>query len=162
MPLLIEEMRAQWGQVNDWYHSQSLWYCPQNVCKLQSSYICGEITNQIKNNEAYTRFGDSIRQRLLAAFFGKVEHKGPRESRMQKLVLMFFIRCVWNCYAPYVVCVVCMRLSAIFQINRVVNPCFVCELLYLNCVLWVFVLNVAVYCTFLRCDLRRVSKFVRV
>ena len=29
-------------------------YCPQNVCKLQSSYICGAITNQIKNNEAYS------------------------------------------------------------------------------------------------------------
>ena len=28
-------------------------YCPQNVCKLQSSYICGEIANQTKNNEAY-------------------------------------------------------------------------------------------------------------
>ena len=35
-------------------------YCPQNVCKLQSSYICGEIKNQIKNNEAYnrTKIGD--------------------------------------------------------------------------------------------------------
>ena len=55
-----------------------------------------------------------------------------------------------------------VRLSAIFQINRVVNPCFVCELLCLNYVLRVFVLNVAVSCTFLRCDLRRVSKFVRV
>ena len=29
-------------------------YCPQNVCKLQSSYICGEIANQTKNNEAYS------------------------------------------------------------------------------------------------------------
>ena len=32
---------------------KSVGYCPQNVCKLQSSYICGEIKNQIKNNEAY-------------------------------------------------------------------------------------------------------------
>ena len=28
-------------------------YCPQNVCKLQSSYICGDFKNQTKNNEAY-------------------------------------------------------------------------------------------------------------
>ena len=34
-------------------------HCPQNVCKLQSSYICGEITNQTKNNEAYS--GTKIR-----------------------------------------------------------------------------------------------------
>ena len=35
-------------------------YCPQNVCKLQSSYICGEIANQTKNNEAYngTKIGN--------------------------------------------------------------------------------------------------------
>ena len=35
-------------------------YCPQNVCKLQSSYIYGEIKNQIKNNEAYngTKIGN--------------------------------------------------------------------------------------------------------
>ena len=35
-------------------------YCPQNVCKLQRSYICGEIKNQIKNNEAYngTKIGN--------------------------------------------------------------------------------------------------------
>ena len=25
------------------------------MCKLQSSYICGEIANQTKNNEAYNR-----------------------------------------------------------------------------------------------------------
>ena len=28
-------------------------YCPINVRKLQGSYICGEIANQTKNNEAY-------------------------------------------------------------------------------------------------------------
>ena len=35
-------------------------YCPIKVCKLQSSYICGEIKNQIKNNEAYngTKIGN--------------------------------------------------------------------------------------------------------
>ena len=35
-------------------------YSPQNVCKLQSSYICGEFKNQIKNNEAYngTKIGN--------------------------------------------------------------------------------------------------------
>ena len=34
---------------------QKVWngYCPQNVCKLQSSYICGDFKNQTKNNEAY-------------------------------------------------------------------------------------------------------------
>ena len=30
-------------------------YCPQNACKLQSSYICGDFKNQTKNNEAYNR-----------------------------------------------------------------------------------------------------------
>ena len=30
-------------------------YCPKKVCKLQSSYICGELKNQRKNNEAYKR-----------------------------------------------------------------------------------------------------------
>ncbi len=32
----------------------------EKVCKLQSSYICGEIKNQIKNNEAYngTKIGN--------------------------------------------------------------------------------------------------------
>ena len=41
-------------------------YCPQNVCKLQSSYICGEITNQTKNNEAYsgTKIGNYFRNGL--------------------------------------------------------------------------------------------------
>ena len=35
-------------------------YCPINVCKLQSSYICGEFKNQTKNNEAYngTKIGN--------------------------------------------------------------------------------------------------------
>ena len=35
-------------------------YCPINVCKLQSSYICGDFKNQIKNNEAYngTKIGN--------------------------------------------------------------------------------------------------------
>ena len=28
-------------------------YCPKKVCKLQSSYICSELKNQRKNNEAY-------------------------------------------------------------------------------------------------------------
>jgi len=37
-------------------------YGPQNVRKLQSS--CGEFKNQIKNNEAYTRFGDGISDNL--------------------------------------------------------------------------------------------------
>lgn len=86
----------------------------------------------------------------------------PSVSRIQNPVVMFFIRCVLICYAPYVVCAVCVHLSAIFQINRVVNLCFTSELLCLGCVLLVFELNVAVSCTFLRCDLRRVSKFVRV
>ena len=36
------------------FSKQRAGYCPQNVCKLQSSYICGAITNQIKNNEAYS------------------------------------------------------------------------------------------------------------
>ena len=37
-------------------------YCPIKVCKLQSSYICGEIKNQIKNNEAYngTKIGNYL------------------------------------------------------------------------------------------------------
>ena len=37
-------------------------YSPQNVCKLQSSYICGEIANQTKNNEAYngTKIGNGL------------------------------------------------------------------------------------------------------
>ena len=41
-------------------------YCPQNVCKLQSSYICGEIANQTKNNEAYsgTKIGNYFRNGL--------------------------------------------------------------------------------------------------
>ena len=30
-------------------------YCPKKVCKLQSSYICSELKNQRKNNEAYKR-----------------------------------------------------------------------------------------------------------
>ena len=30
-------------------------YCPIKVCKLQSSYICSELKNQRKNNEAYKR-----------------------------------------------------------------------------------------------------------
>ena len=46
---------------------QQLRYCPQNVCKLQSSYICGEIKNQIKNNEAYngTKIGNYFRNGLI-------------------------------------------------------------------------------------------------
>ena len=41
-------------------------YCPQNVCKLQSSYICGEIANHIKKNEAYsgTKIGNYFRNGL--------------------------------------------------------------------------------------------------
>ena len=40
--------------------------CRINVCKLQSSYICNEITNQIKNNEAYnrTKIGNYFRNGL--------------------------------------------------------------------------------------------------
>ena len=41
-------------------------YCPINVCKLQSSYICGDFKNQIKNNEAYngTKIGNYFRNGL--------------------------------------------------------------------------------------------------
>ena len=41
-------------------------YCPQNVCKLQSSSICGEIANQTKNNEADngTKIGNYFRTGL--------------------------------------------------------------------------------------------------
>ena len=42
-------------------------YCPIKVCKLQSSYICGEFKNQIKNNEAYngTKIGNYFRNGLV-------------------------------------------------------------------------------------------------
>ena len=41
-------------------------YYSIKVCKLQSSYICGEIKKQIKNNEAYnrTKIGNYFRNGL--------------------------------------------------------------------------------------------------
>jgi len=41
-------------------------YCPIKVCKLQSSYICSELKNQRKNNEAYkrTKIGINFRNGL--------------------------------------------------------------------------------------------------
>jgi len=47
------------------YHTPN-GYCPIKVCKLQSSYICGEFKNQIKNNEAYngTKIGNYFRNGL--------------------------------------------------------------------------------------------------
>ena len=59
-----------WGEIAEAYFDRSAsWfyrYCPQNVCKLQSSYICGDIKNQIKNNEAYnrTKIGNYFRNGL--------------------------------------------------------------------------------------------------
>jgi len=41
-------------------------YRPIKVCKLQSSYICGDFKNQTKNNEAYngTKIGNYFRNGL--------------------------------------------------------------------------------------------------
>ena len=49
-----------------WYYGFKLRYCPKKVCKLQSSYICGELKNQRKNNEAYkrTKIGINFRNGL--------------------------------------------------------------------------------------------------
>ena len=44
------------------------------MCKLQSSYICGEIKNQIKNNEAYngTKIGNYFRNGSSEACFNEL------------------------------------------------------------------------------------------
>ena len=44
----------------------TLGYRPIKVCKLQSSYICGDFKNQTKNNEAYsgTKIGNYFRNGL--------------------------------------------------------------------------------------------------
>lgn len=67
--ILKHAWRAQHGYILHTAKSgpQQLRYCPQNVCKLQSSYICGEIKNQIKNNEAYngTKIGNYFRNGLI-------------------------------------------------------------------------------------------------
>ena len=49
-----------------WVHITQNRYCPIKVCKLQSSYICSELKNQRKNNEAYkrTKIGINFRNGL--------------------------------------------------------------------------------------------------
>ena len=65
--------------------------CPKFFLTRPTEYRkIGEGIVEIREHES----NFEVRQRLLAAFFGKVEHKGTSVSRIENSVVMFFIRCV--------------------------------------------------------------------